>query len=438
MQNAREIALLTLCEIEEEGAYSNMALKKHLAKNKHLSGVDKAFVTALVYGVTARKLTLDYMIQTYSKLRLKKISKYILQILRIGIYQLTFMDRVPESAAVDESVKIAKRYGHKAAAGYVNGMLHAVIRGRESFQYPDEPIERLSVKYSYPRWLAEKWVKEFGYEFAQELMKAGNKEPSMTLRTNTLNASPDQLVELLESRNIRAKKSELYQMAIETGGFDVDASDLYKSGYFIPQDTAAMLAAEVLSPKPGETVLDLCAAPGGKSTHLAQLMDNKGTVIAFDIHKHKLALIEENAKRMGISMIQTVCADSAQQKEQYQADKVLADVPCSGLGIIRRKPDIRWNEEKELFSLQYAILQTAGACVKPGGELVYSTCTIEPDENEHVIKKFLKEHHDFKPVDITACLPAPLQKETAKKGYVTLYPNVDGTDGFFIAKMKKR
>ncbi len=433
MKNAREIAVLTLVDVHRAGAYSNLALKKRLESD--MSGAEKRLATSLVYGVIKRQLTLDYIIGQYSKIKLKKISDYILEILRTGIYQLLYMDKIPQSAAVNESVKLSKRYGHGASAGFVNGVLHSVIRG--GVQYPHDSAERLSVEESFPLWLCREWTDSFGQEFAKDLMRAMNREPRLCLRANTLKISAGELAGRMPAGEVSA----LYPQAVLCSGFDIAASAEYQDGLFTAQDISAMLAGAVLAPKKGETVIDLCAAPGGKTTHLAQLMENAGRILAFDIHAHKIKLIEENAKRMGISIIEARQGDAAIHESSLDslADKVLADVPCSGLGIIRRKPEIKWNkkEESNLEQIQYSILENAARYVKPGGEVVYSTCTLRRQENEDIIRRFLAEHRAFAPVDFQAKLPQALQKDTVREGHVTFYPNTDGIDGFFIAKLKR-
>ena len=360
MINPRETALLTLYEIEYKDAYSNMALKNVLKKD--MTGLDKAFITQLTYGVVRWKLTLDYIISRYSKIKLKKLSKYVLLILRMGVYQIYFMDKVPESAAVNERVKLAKKYCNKSA-GFVNGILHSVIRGREGLEFPKDRLEFLSVKYSFPKEI----VKIFsGLDFCEELLDALNSEPKTTIRINRLKGKA------LEIEGAELLKAPLYEYAATVAGFDIAGSKEYNEGRFIAQDIAAMMAAEALSPKKGEVCIDLCAAPGGKTTHLAEIMGNSGEIFAFDIHPHKVELISKNSKRMGISIINAACHDACEIKEELvgKADKVLADVPCSGLGIIRRKPDIKWHKEdiNELPLLQYRILENAAKYLKPGGE----------------------------------------------------------------------
>ncbi len=423
MINPRETALLTLYEIEYENAYSNMALKSALRGD--MDSRNRAFVSQLVYGVIRRKLTLDYIISKYSRVKIKKLSKYVLLILRLGVYQLYFTDKIPESAAVNESVRLAKKYCAKSS-GFVNGILHSVIRGRKTLEYPKERTAFLSVKYSFP----EEMVKYFErFDFCEELLESLNKEPRTTIRLNRLKC--DGLLD------IKAEECTLYEYARYIARTDLASLAEYKDGKFIAQDVAAMMASEALCPRPDELCIDMCASPGGKTTHLAELMGNKGRIMAFDIHPHKVDIINKNAERMGLSIISAECADATIRREELcgKADKVLADVPCSGLGIIRRKPDIKWNKEdiSSLPKLQMKILENAASYLKPGGELVYSTCTLVKEENEGVVCEFVKKHPDFEFTKIE--LPGPLMRENS--GYITLYPNIDGTDGFFISKIKR-
>lgn len=418
MINSREIAMKVLYEIEYEGAYSNMALKKAL-RNGEISHRDKAFITHLVYGVTDKKLTLDYIISKFSKIKLKKISKYILIILRMGVYQIKFMDKVPESAAVNECVKLARRYGHGASAGFVNGMLRNIVRS--DIEYPKDKIEYMSVKYSVPLWLCKKWINDFGFEFTNELLKSFEQSAKICVRPNTLKITEQELSDKL---NDEGNKAEVKNNLVYIEGFDIGNDELYKKGYYTVQDEAAYTAGKVLAPKVGETVIDMCAAPGGKTTHLAEIMCNKGEIFAFDIHEHKIAIIQKNAERLGISIIKTEISDGSVFNKKYaeKADKILCDVPCSGLGIIRRKPEIKWNrnEDDDFHSLQEQILLNASKYLKKGGELVYSTCTINKEENEEVTSGFLKENSNFE-----------------KLYEKTFYPHIDNTDGFYICKIKR-
>lgn len=411
MATARQTALSVLYSIEFEGAYSNLALLEELKKSE-LNKQDKAFVTGLVYGVVSMKRALDAVILKYSSVKPKKLSKYVLLILRMGIYQIMFMDKVPESAAVNESVKLASRYASKSK-GFVNGVLRSVIRGGFEFQ---NVCDRLS----YPDWMYEKWKEEI--EDAEALMAALNESPPMSIRANTLKTTNEELIKKLELEGIEAREDRFG--AILVSSLNVSSSKLFSDGFFTVQDSAAYLAAKTLSPKAGERVLDLCAAPGGKTTHIAELMENKGEVIATDIHPHKIKLIEDAARRLSITIISAMVKNAEVYDESFYEsfDRVLADVPCSGLGIIRRKPDIKWNEEpgEDLYKIQKNILDCASKYVKAGGTVVYSTCTLNKFENEDRINEFLATNSNFKLMEMK-----------------TLYPHIDETDGFFIAKLRK-
>ncbi len=431
MKNAREAALLSLYEIDKNGAYPNLVLKRSLPQD--MPAVEKALAVQIVYGVIQRKITLDYIIGSYSSVKLRKLSRYVINILRIGLYQLMMMDRIPPSAAVNESVKLAKRYAPRSA-GFVNAILRNAQRGKVSLRLPEEEIPRMSVEYAFPEWMCRRFVELFGRERAVSLMEALNSEPKMTIRVNTLKISRSELIAVLEKDGIEAQESQLCQDAVEVLGLSVASSELYKDGMFTVQDVASMLPPAALAPQPGDEVMDLCAAPGGKTTYLAQLMGNKGHITAFDIHEHKVRLIKENADRMGFSIIDAKMGDAAEFRPEYEscADKVLVDAPCSGWGIIRRKPDIKHNaaEHTDLPRIQLSILETSARYVKKGGELVYSTCTLNPEENEDVMERFLNRHPDFSP------MPFRAGSIFAESGRITLYPDVHGTDGFFIGKLK--
>lgn len=417
MKSSREIILNILYKTEYNKAYPNIELKNNIPQE--MSGADRAFVTRMVYGVISRRMTLDYVIDQYSKIKLKKLSKYILIILRMGIYQILFMDTVPDNAAVNESVKLAKRYGHSASAGYVNGLLRNVIRGE--ILYPKDSIMKLAVMYSFPEWICRKWVSEFGLEFTQDLLISLNSEPKLMIRPNILKIDISALQEMLSKKGV---KSIIEGNALNCTGINVGIDELYNEGLYTVQDTAAMAAVEALDPQSGEIIIDMCAAPGGKTTYMAELMNNKGRILAFDIYAHKVKLIQENANRLGINIIEAQIGDALKFNTEVGqiADKILCDVPCSGWGIVRRKPDIKWNrsQDDDFPAVQKIILNNASKYLKAGGYLIYSTCTVQREENEGVINDFLNKHKEF-----------------AKIYEKTFYPNIDQTDGFYICKLRK-
>lgn len=443
----RETALKILYEVNKSGAYSNIALSKKLEDNK-LSNLDKAFITELVYGTLKWKLSIDYIIERFSSVKIKKLSPWILNILRLGVYQLIYMSKIPESAACNESVNLARRYGHSASSRYVNAVLRNIARSKDNIEYPDKNKDLsayLSIKYSHPEWMVKNWLNRFGESFTEELLKSNNETPPLTIRVNTLKTGREELQTLLENEGFEIHPAKYVKNALTIDNpSSFTKMEAFAKGLFQVQDESSMMVAQVLDPKPGELVIDVCSAPGGKATHIAELMQNKGQVIARDIHEHKIKLIEEAALRLGIDIIKAEVFDAQEEDEELagKADGVLVDAPCTGLGIVRRKPDIKWTrnikDSDELVKIQKRILYTSSRYVKPGGVLVYSTCTIESKENEELVRWFLSENKEFEREDISNLLPEALRKDTAKEGYVQFYPNTDGIDGFFISKMRKR
>jgi 16S rRNA (cytosine967-C5)-methyltransferase len=446
LDRARETALKILFEINEKGAYSNIELNRQLIGND-FGELDRAFVTELVYGVVKWKLTLDRLIAAHSNIRMSKLSPWILNILRLGAYQLLYMSKVPASAACNESVKLAGRYGHKASAGFVNAILRKIAREGLDNIIPDKEADLpgyLSVKHSYPLWLTQKYVELFGAEFAEALLEAGNSTPELTIRANTLRISVGELKEQLEKEGVTAEYGRFIKEALVIRSpLPVGKLDSFKKGLFQVQDESSMLPAMVLAPEPGDVVLDACSAPGGKAVNMAQMMQNRGSVTARDIHEHKLRLIDEAASRLGTSIVESELHDAAEPDPAHEAyfDRVLLDAPCSGLGIVRRKPDIKWARENSdigsITELQEKLLQNVSKAVKPGGILVYSTCTILPEENECIVRKFIENNNEFCEDDISHYLP-PALAQHAKGCMLQVYPNRDGVDGFFIARLKRK
>lgn len=440
---ARETALKILYDINENNAYSNISVNKHLENDK-LREIDRSFATELVYGTVKWMIEIDYIIDKFSSVKLKKLSPWIKNILRLGIYQLLHTDKIPVSAACNTSVDLAKRYGHQASSRFVNAVLRNVAKNADSIPYPDKNNinEYFSIKYSHPAWLVDKWIKLFGNKFTEELLKSNNVVPDFTIRTNTLKMTRDKLIESLNKEGIKAKAGKYLDEAIVLENpSSISRLETFRNGYFQVQDESSMLCAKVLGPKEGELVIDVCSAPGGKATHMAQLMNNKGTIIARDVHPHKLKLIENAVIRLGIDIIKTEVFDALNIDEKLvdKADKVLVDAPCSGLGIIRKKPDIKnsktISELTEIVSLQREILYKASQYVKIGGCLVYSTCTIQPEENIDIVNEFLEQNKGYKLIGFEKLLPEKLQIDTSKEGYIQLYPNTNQTDGFFISKI---
>ena len=401
-------------------------------------------MTELVNGVLKRRLTLDCLISQFSNVKLEKISVWIINILRLGIYQLLYLSRVPASASVNESVKLAVKFGHRASANYVNAVLRNIDRSRSEFKFPDEKdaVKYLSVKYSYPEWLSERWISAYGREFAEGLMQAGNDKPAYIIRINTLRTGKDELMKRLYEKGFNVKPGKYLDdtLCVENPA-GIMKTDEYREGLFIVQDESSMLPVRVLEPRPGQLLMDVCSAPGGKAAYAAALMNNEGSVIARDIYENKLGLIRKTSQRLGLNIIEERAADAAVTDPEYKgkADRVLADVPCTGFGIIRRKPDIKWARKQEdiheLSMLQKSILNASAEYLKPGGVIVYSTCTFGEEENEAIIDEFINENPDFELVDFNELLPEGL--ECSRIGMLQLYPNVHGTDGFFISKLRR-
>ena len=423
---ARELALTILYKVEFGEGYANIEIDKEFNKSD-LSDLDKSLASEIVYGVLTWKITLDEMIKMYSSIKIKKISPWILNILRMGIYQIVFLDKIPESAAVNESVKLAKKYGHEASSKFVNAILRRIEKNEmdKLLDYISTKAlledEIIAIATSHPLWLVDELLKQYDKKFVTELLNANNMKPEITIRANTLKTTRDELYHLFQLKNIDCKKGDLPD-SIKLRKFSDFGTQLY-----VVQDEAAQLACLKLNPNPGEKVLDACSSPGGKTTYLASLMKNEGRIDAWDIHPHRVKLVEEAANRLGIHIIKAEEKDATEYVPLLNGhyDKVLLDVPCSGLGVIRKKPDIKWQRSREdiddMVKVQEKILNTCSEYVRPGGTLVYCTCTVLKQENEEQIEKFLKKHPEF-----------------VMEERVLLYPHIDHTDGFFICRLLKK
>ncbi len=422
MIGAREAALLTLNEIFYNGKYSNIAVGETLVKCRGMEKNEKALFTNLVYGVVSRHFTIEYIISKYSSIKTKKLARYVKLILEIGIYQLLYMDKIPESAAVNEMVKLSKKYCKKGSDRFVNAVLRSVLRGGD-IEYPEDTVETLSIKHSFSPEMTRLFIEQFGKESSDRIMASLNETPEMLLRPNLLKTDANALATRLCESGIDAVVCD--DGLVSVSGFDVVNNIEYKDGLFTPQDRGAYTASLVLAPKQGDTVIDMCAAPGGKTTHIAELMEDRGSIIAFDIHPHKLKLIENASRRLGLNCITVKSGDSTKLSEEYAnfCDCVLCDVPCSGWGIIRRKPDIKLSHTDldNLYEIQSAILDNGARYLKKGGTLVYSTCTINKFENEERINSFLEENDNFE-----------------KLFEKTFYPDQDNSDGFYICRLIKK
>ena len=436
--NAREIAYKVLLDIEKNKNYSNMAINKHF-KDVELSNQDRGLATEIIYGVIENKYYIDYMIDKLSKVKTNKMEIYVKTLLRMGIYQIMFLNSISDYAAVNETVNLAKKKNSKVS-GFINGILRNVIRQKETIgaiKVKDD-IDYLAIKYSYDKWMIRNWMIHFGREFTEELLEANSQRPSIYLRTNTLKITRDELIEKLEKQNIKAYKVSVVDEAIKVENLkDIENNSIYKEGLFTVQDISSMLVGKVMNPEENSLVLDVCSAPGGKTTHMATLMNNTGQVVSRDIYEHKLKLIKASCKRLNLTNVNVEEYDAMKiDKDSIgKFDYVLADVPCSGLGIIRRKPEIKYKEKEEfrdLPQIQKKILENASKYVKKGGTLIYSTCTIQDSENIDVINEFLQKNKNFELAPINE---VKVDLDNQEKGYMKIYPNIHEMDGFFISKL---
>ena len=443
MINVRDAAVRVLSEIENEGKFSNKILQDY--SDNDFSKEDLRLLRELVYGVVENRMFIDKIIKSASSVKMKKIHPMILQILRLGVYQIGFMDRIPAHASINEAVKLAKKYGHKGTVGYVNGVLRRIERERDIYFTDEDPTtaEGLALRYSHPDFLVNMWVEQFGFEFARKLLMANNSRPLLSLRVNTLKVNRDELMDRLSKYGLKLVKGELSPDCLRViNPENITETQEFKDGLFTIQDESSMMVTDIASPKSNELVLDVCSAPGGKATHLAQRMNNEGRIIARDLYPQKIDLVMDNAKRLGIDIIEGEVHDAEVFDEAYREkiDICIVDAPCSGFGLLRRKPDIKFNRGPEdvnaLINLQSRILKESGRYVKSGGKLVYSTCTLNLEENINQIKRFLRTNSSFKlkPIELPG---GKIVSETQKEGYIELYPHIHGTDGFFIANMIK-
>lgn len=412
-------------------AYSNLILNSVL-KDSTLSERDKGFVSKLFYGVIERKLTLEYIIIQYSSKPLHRLDRFVVNILKMGFYQLLYMDNVPDSAAVNESVTLTKQCGKSSAAGFVNAVLRNFIRDGKKITFPSDDIERMSIEYSCSEELVRQLCSDYSIKAVQQLLENSVTEHKTYLRVNNLKTTAKTLIGEFKRLGVHAEECSLVENCISVENLgSVEQSELFKNGFFHVQDLSSQLCCKVLEPAVGETVIDICSAPGGKAFTFAEIMNNTGRILACDLHEKRVKLIKNGAERLGISNIEALCNDAKIFNESFpKADKILCDVPCSGFGVIRSKPEIKYTDISAVDGLprvQYDILTTAAKYLKCGGELVYSTCTLSRAENDGVIDRFLSENKDFVPCEILG----------SNEYKLTIFPNDYDCEGFFISKIRK-
>ncbi len=443
MKTAREIALLTLSACEKEGAWAGAYLSSAVNR-EHLDPRESALALRLCYGVLQNRALCDFYLSHFCTVPLKKLEDKILNAMRLGVYQLLFLDKIPASAAVNESVKLAKKYGkNPRSPGLVNAVLRGVIRNQDNLPpiSTQDPVEYLSIQYSHPEWLVKEIYLTLGesVEETEAYLKANNTEANLTLQINPLKATLDAVQNNWKEPDKAMVHAWLPDCLEMRQSGSLEQLDGWKEGLFWIQDPAAKMAVMAATPQKGWKVLDACAAPGGKSFAAAALMENIGSIYACDIHKRKLQLVEEGAARLGFSCIQTEVQDTGKLREEWeqQFDLVIADLPCSGMGVIRKKPDIRYHLPEPMEALpavQKRLLRCLSHYVKSGGILLYSTCTILKRENEEVVASFLADQSEF----VLEAFSLPCPRGDAAEGMLTLWPQVQGTDGFFIARMRRK
>jgi 16S rRNA (cytosine967-C5)-methyltransferase len=437
---AREVALEVLHRVDADRAWSGAALRAALGR-AGLTPADEAFATELVYGTLRHRGQVDWAIGQTLHGRLDRLPARIRDVLRLGAYQLTFLSRVPARAACDETVELARRVGHRGTVSLVNAVMRRLAASPPAWPEPADTAEAIAVRWSHPEWLVARWLARLGPEETRGLCEANNATPPSWVRLNTLRGTPAVLDARLRALGIEAEPSARVPEARRVTAGSPDARDAaYAAGLLTPQDEGSMLVARLAAPAPGEVVIDACAAPGGKTTHLAALMEGRGRVVACDVLEQKLTTVRRQCERLGVSGVETRLLDAARLGDAFPAaaDRVLVDAPCSGLGVLRRRPEIRWRIRPEdlgpIAERQLRLLTGAAGAVRPGGRLIYSVCTTEPEEGRDVIAAFLASSPAFAPVPIEDW---PFATPDGRPGTVLLYPHRAGTDGFFVAVLRR-
>ena len=444
--NTRELILGILLEVNKEGQYSHLVIRSTLEKYQYLEKQERAFITRVCEGTLEYKLRLDYILNQFSTVPAEKMKPVIRELLRSSVYQILYMDSVPDSAVCNEAVKLARRKGFYNLTGFVNGVLRKIAREYGSIRFPgkEEPEEYLSVIYSMPKWLVQRFLEQYGFEKTEKMLEAFLKEKPTTIRIREYLVEKEAVLESLKSQKVTVEKAPYVENAYYVKDYDyLPALDAFRVGSIQVQDVSSMLVGDIAAPKEGDYVIDLCAAPGGKTLCIADKLKGTGRVDARDISRTKTDYIRENAIRQNFLNVVVTEKDATQLDSDSleKADIVLADVPCSGLGVMGRKTDIKYKlnpaKIQELAGLQREILEQASTYVKPGGTLIYSTCTIGKEENQDNVEWFL-EHYPYELESLDPYLCEELRSETTKKGYLQLLPGVHQCDGFFIARLKRK
>ena len=444
--NVRELSLEVLLKVLEDGEYSSAVIGQVLTVYQYLEKQERAFLTRLCEGTIERALELDYILNQFSKVKVKKMKPVIRNILRMGVFQLKYMEQVPDSAACNEAVKLAQRKGFHNLKGFVNGVLRNVGRNLDKIAYPsreEKPVQYLSVRYSMPEWIVTLWLTQYGLEQTETMLKASFLERPTTIRCNSDKSSVEELKKILSKEQVTVENGVYVDTALRISDYNyLQKLESFRNGLFTVQDESSMLVALVADIKEGDQVVDVCAAPGGKSLHAAELLHGTGFVSARDLTEQKISKIEENKQRLGVKNLDVKVWDATVKDETVEgkADVVIADLPCSGLGVMGKKNDIKYKASpegiKELAKLQRQILQVVSSYVKPGGVMIYSTCTVNQTENEENMR-WIEKELGFTLENLDPFLPKKLHNDTTNKGYLQMLPGIHKTDGFFLARFRK-
>jgi 16S rRNA (cytosine967-C5)-methyltransferase len=440
IRTSRDAALEVLKRVEINSSYADLALEKIL-KSSTLDARDIRLATELTFGCIRWQKKIDYMLDAFLRTKVDRLDPYTRNILRLGAYQLFFLERIPDYAAISEAVKQSKRFGTRGSSSLVNGVLRSIRERASEILYPspeEKPVEYLSLFYSHPEWIVRRWLARYGFEETRSLCEADNSVPQLSIRANLTRVSREELVKRLEQDGVTASPGKYSDSSLSiTAKGSITSLDSHREGFFQVQDESATLVSTLLDPRPGETVVDLCAGPGGKATNIAELMMNRGTVVAVDVRPVRLKFVLDNARRLGLNILFGVVGDG-RVFHARNIDRAIVDAPCSGLGVLRRRADLRWrmNEEEieNLSELQLALLLNIAHSIRPGGVLVYSTCTLEPEENEQVVSRFLELRDDFRVENAGAFVDRSL---VDKNGFFRSFPHRDGIDGAFATRLVK-
>ncbi len=438
--NVRDAALSILIEINDNQAYSNLLLHRTIEKYG-IEAKDRGLLTELTYGTLQHRMTLDYYLEPFVR---GKLDKWVRELLRISLYQIVYLTKIPPHAVVHEAVEIAKKRGHKRIAPTVNGILRSVLRkGVRSTDALEDGVSKIAIETSHPEWLIARWIELYGEESATAMAHENNSPAPISMRVNTMKMTRDEVIAALESESFDVSAGEIVTECLISNSGNPSNTEIYKKGIITIQDESSMLPAHALDLSPGMKVLDMCAAPGGKSTHIAEMMNDEGEVFAHDVHEHKIKLIEANAERLGLTSITAKSGDSRKLVDVYgeaSFDRILLDAPCSGFGVIRRKPEIKYVKSESdlegLLTIQSELLATAEKLIKPDGIIIYSTCTVEYKENQGMVEKFLEGHENME------LIPLPNLKDNKnlriEEDMLQVLPQDFGGDGFFVAALRKK